>query len=97
MAGGFGPARALAGAGARLSLGWATPAVVGAGPALDPAVAAELGLDPAIDEFDADDVCAATGWPAALACARLGALEIAGVIQRVGGGRFVGSRTRVLT
>ena len=65
--------------------------------ALDPAVAAELGLDPAIDEFDADDVCAATGWPAARACARLGALEIAGAIQRVGGGRFVGSRTRVLT
>jgi DNA processing protein len=80
-----------------VALGWATPTVCGRGPALDPAVAAELGLDPAIDEFDADDVCAATGWPAAQACARLGALEIAGAIQRVGGGRFVGFRTRVLT
>ena len=64
---------------------------------LDPAVAAELGLDPGTDEFTADDVSAATGWAVAEVCARLGALEIAGRIHAVGGGRFVGSRNRVLT
>jgi DNA processing protein len=81
------------------ALGWGAP--VAPGPAgsgrLDPLVAAELGLDPATDDFDADDVSAATGWPPARVCARLGALEIAGRIQRVGGGRFVGSANRVVT
>jgi predicted Rossmann fold nucleotide-binding protein DprA/Smf involved in DNA uptake len=42
-------------------------------------------------------VATATGWPPGLVCAKLGALEIAGRIQRVGGGRYVGSRNRVLT
>ena len=82
-----------------VALGWAAP-VGAAGPAaptLDPVAAAELGLDPRTDEFTADDVAAATGWPVAEVCARLGALEIAGRIQRIGGGRFVGSRNRVLT
>ncbi len=81
------------------ALGWAAPAAAGpdAAPMLDPEVAAELGLDPRTDEFTADDVSAATGWAVAEVCARLGALEIAGRIQRGGGGRFVGSRNRVLT
>jgi DNA processing protein len=81
------------------ALGWcrpATPAAAG-GHRLDPALAAELGLDPDTDEFDADDVSAATGWPPSRVCAKLGALEIAGRIQRVAGGRFVGSGNRVLT
>ncbi len=82
------------------ALGWAAPtgaAGPDAAPMLDPAVAAELGLDPGTDEFTADDVSAATGWAVAEVCARLGALEIAGRIHRGGGGRFVGSRNRVLT
>jgi DNA processing protein len=80
------------------ALGWEGAAANGAAPAaLDPAVAAELRLDPGMEDFDADDVAAATGWPPGLVCAKLGALEIAGRIQRVGGGRYVGSRNRVLT
>lgn len=64
---------------------------------LDPAVAAELGLEPGLEDFDADEVAAATGWSPGRVCAKLGALEIAGRILRIGGGRYVGSRTRVLT
>ncbi len=80
------------------ALGWGGCGRHGAPPAaLDPAVAAELRLDPGLEDFDADDVAAATGWPPGLVCARLGALEIAGRIHRVGGGRYVGSRNRVLT
>ena len=82
------------------ALGWAAPAGTGGpggAPMLDPAAAAELGLDPRTDEFTADDVSAATGWAVSEVCARLGALEIAGRITRIGGGRFVGSRNRVLT
>ena len=83
-----------------VALGWAAPSVPPGRWRLRrsiPTLAAELGLDPRTDEFTADDVAAATGWPVAEVCARLGALEIAGRIQRIGGGRFVGSRNRVLT
>jgi DNA processing protein len=79
------------------ALGW-TGGEDAPGPvALDPAVVAELGLPPGLDDFDADDVAAATGWSPGLVCAKLGALEISGRIQRIGGGRYVASRNRVLT
>ncbi len=83
-----------------IALGWAEPnASGGVAPAsgLDPALAADLGLDPATDDFGPDDVARATHWPLAVVAAKLGALEISGRIQRIGGGRFVGLRTRVLT
>ena len=82
------------------ALGWGDVAgsATNRGPTtLDPAVAAELGLDPGLEDFDADEIAAATGWSSGLVCAKLGALEIAGRIHRVGGGRYVGSRNRVLT
>ncbi|MGE0359166.1 MAG: DNA-processing protein DprA [Vicinamibacterales bacterium] len=82
------------------ALGWASPdATPGApaGPALDPALAAELGLPPGTDDFGPDDVAAGTGWTLAEVGARLGVLEISGRISRIAGGRFVGSRNRVLT
>jgi DNA processing protein len=81
------------------ALGWAEASQISAAPktTLDPALAAELGLDPTTDEFDADDVCAATGCSGAQAGAKLGALEISGRIRRIPGGRFVGSGNRVLT
>ena len=81
------------------ALGWATPAAGGR-----PAAAARSRRWPPNSASirrptsSTPTTCAAaTGWPAARVCARLGALEIAGAIQRVGGGRFVGSRNRVLT
>ncbi|MBL8136305.1 MAG: DNA-protecting protein DprA [Acidobacteria bacterium] len=64
---------------------------------LEAAVARELGLDPSADDFSADEVAVATGWPMARVNARLAALEIEGRVQRIGGGRFMGSRNRVLT
>jgi DNA processing protein len=79
------------------ALGWTGGRDAPAPAALDPAVAAELGLPPALDDFDADDVAAATGWSPGLVCAKLGALEISGRIQRIGGGRYVTVRNRVLT
>jgi DNA processing protein len=81
-----------------VAMGWDGPAAARRDAAtLDPAVAAELGLEPGTDEFGADEVCAATGWSPGRAAARLGALEIAGRIQRLPGGRFGGFRIRVLT
>jgi len=82
------------------ALGWAWPDARPAkatGPALDPALAAELGLEPGTDDFGPDEVAAGTGWTAAEVGARLGGLEISGRISRIAGGRFVGSRNRVLT
>ncbi|MGD9902451.1 MAG: DNA-processing protein DprA [Vicinamibacterales bacterium] len=82
-----------------IALGWAAPtAPSGSLPAaLDPAVAAELGLDPGTEDFGPDQVAAATGWPLAQVGARLGVLEISGRISRLPGGRYMGSRNRVLT
>lgn len=81
-----------------VALGWqardATPRHEG--PALDPAVARELGLEATADDFSAEEIAVATGWSIARVNARIGALELAGAIQRVGGGRFKGTRTRVL-
>lgn len=81
------------------ALGWLPDAVrqsrIRAG--LVHAVARELGLDASADSFSADEVVVATGWPMARVNARLAALEIEGRVQRIGGGRFMGSRTRVLT
>jgi len=81
------------------ALGWLAPDAPrrGVRPALEPAVARELGLDPAAEEFSADEVGLATGWPMARVNVRLGTLELEGRIERIGGGRFMGSRTRVLT
>lgn len=64
---------------------------------LELAVARELGLEPTASDFSADEVAVATGWPMARVNSRLAALEIEGRIQRIGGGRFMGSRNRVLT
>lgn len=80
-------------------LGW-LPAETprrGARPILEPSLARELGLDPAVDDFSADEVAAATSWPMARVNSRLGTLELEGRIERIGGGRFQGSRNRVLT
>jgi DNA processing protein len=82
------------------ALGWAPPDGAPAppsAPALDPALAAELGLEPGTDDFGPDEVAAGTGWTPAQVGARLGVLEISGRISRIAGGRFVGSRNRVLT
>ena len=65
--------------------------------ALEPALARELGLEPSAADFSVDEVAVATGWPMARVNARLATLEIEGRIQRIGGGRFMGSRNRVLT
>lgn len=65
-------------------------------PALDPALARELGLEPTVDDFSVDDVVTGTGWPISRVNARLAALELDGVIQRIGGGRFQGTQNRVL-
>lgn len=54
---------------------------------------AHLGQLPETADFTIDDVAALTGAPAQLVLSRLLDLELAGRIQRVGGGRFV----RVLT
>ena len=79
-------------------LGWADPdpARPGARAALDPALARELGIDPTADDFSADEVATATGWSISRANTRLAALELEGRIQRIGGGRFLGGRNRVL-
>lgn len=80
-------------------LGWAErpPAAGVPGPGLAPDLAAELGLEPTTEDFSADEVGAATGRPIAAVSARLAALEIEGRIHRIGGGRFMATRNRVLT
>ena len=79
-------------------LGWAPPRAAGpVAPGLTLELAAELGLDATVEDFSTDEVVAATGRPIAAISARLGALEVEGRIQRIGGGRFMGSRNRVLT
>lgn len=65
-------------------------------PPLDADIARELGLDAMVEDFSADEVAVATGWPIARVNARLAVLEVEEKIQRVGGGRFRGTRTRVL-
>jgi len=42
-------------------------------------------------------VAALTGWVMARVNSRLAGLEVEGRIERIGGGRFRGRRTRVLT
>jgi DNA processing protein len=83
------------------ALGWLGPAGGSASaqgpPGLAPDLARELGLDATVADFSVDEVALATGWPVARVNARLTALELAGRIQRVGGGRFRGCRTRMLT
>jgi DNA processing protein len=79
-------------------LGWAPRVAAGPGACrLAPDLAAELGLEPTVEDFSTDEVVVATGRPIAAISARLGALEVEGRIQRIGGGRFMGSRNRVLT
>ena len=68
----------------------------GGRPALEPALARELGLEPTADDFSADDVVTGTGWPISRVNARLAALELDGKIQRIGGARFRGTQNRVL-
>ncbi|MEP7118511.1 MAG: DNA-processing protein DprA, partial [Acidobacteriota bacterium] len=82
-----------------VELGWASPrpANRGATCPLGSELAAELGLEPSTEDFSTDEVSAATGGPIAAITARLGALEIDGRIQRIGGGRFMATRNRVLT
>ena len=79
-------------------LGWGdrTGGRAAAGATLDPAVARELGLDQAADDFSADEVAVTTGWAISRVNSRLAVLEIDGKIQRIGGGRYRGTRTRVL-
>jgi DNA processing protein len=79
-------------------LGWG-PRVAARAPAmpLAPDLAAELGLEPTVEDFSTDEVAVATGRPIAAITARLGALEVEGRIQRIGGGRFMGCQNRVLT
>lgn len=81
-----------------VELGWRPAAAVrrGLGPGLDAGVARELGLDPTAEDFSSDEVGLATGWPISRVNTRLAALEVAGAIQRIGGGRFRGTRNRVL-
>jgi DNA processing protein len=83
------------------ALGWLGPAGGSTSPqgppGLAPDLARELGLDATVADFSVDEVALATGWPVARVNARLTALELAGRIQRVGGGRFRGCRTRMLT
>lgn len=79
-------------------LGWEERRGDQAGPVPLPAeLAGELGLDPDTEDFSTDEVVAATGLPIAAITARFGALELAGRIQRIGGGRFMAVRNRVLT
>ncbi len=82
-----------------VELGWAQrPAAPGgAAGGLPPDLAAELGLEPAAEDFSTDEVAAATGRPIAAISAHLAALEIDGRIHRIGGGRFMATRNRVLT
>lgn len=81
------------------ALGWQDPATAARGSAragLPPDIARELGLEPRIDDFSADEVAVATGWPIHRVSARLTALEVQGIIQKIGSGRFRGCRTRML-
>ncbi len=79
-------------------LGWAVrPSHSKPSTGLAPDLAAELGLEAAVEDFSMDEVAVATGRPIAAISARFGALEIEGRIQRIGGGRFMGSQNRVLT
>lgn len=81
-----------------VALGWKTPETAAAGgiAPLEPALARELGLEPTVEDFSADEVAAATGWTISRTISRLSALEVDGRIQRIGGGRFQSVRTRVL-
>ncbi len=92
-------ARLVEGAGDVLAeLGWAVrPSHGKSSTGLDPDLAAELGLEPAVEDFSMDEVASATGRPIPAISALLGALEIEGRIQRIGGGRFMGRQNRVLT
>ena len=82
------------------ALGWLAPDARRSRvrPALEPAVARELGLDPTVGRFlgrRGGGGHRAGRWPASTP--GWAALEIEGRIQRIGGGRFMGSRNRVLT
>ena len=92
-------ARLVEGAGDVLAeLGWAPrPSRRPSSTSLAPDLAAELGLEPSAEDFSMDEVAVATGRPIAAISARFGALEMEGRIQRIGGGRFMGSQNRVLT
>ncbi len=92
-------ARLVEGAGDVLAeLGWtSSPSAGSPSLLLAPDLAAELGLEPAVEDFSMDEVAEATGRPIAAISARFVALEIAGRIQRIGGGRFMGTQNRVLT
>ena len=79
------------------ALGWATPAGVAGGPALDPPWPRNSASIPTTDEFDADDVCGRHRLAAAHACATAGRPRDRRRDPAIGGGRFVGSRNRVLT
>ena len=48
-------------------------------------------------EFTVDDMAAQTGEPTSVVLARLLELELSGIIQRIGSGRFVRVRGRMLT
>ena len=79
-------------------LSWAPRVAAGPGTTgLPPELADELGLERGVEDFSTDEVVAATGKPIAAISARLGALEVEGRIQRIGGGRFMGGQNRVLT
>lgn len=81
-----------------VALGWKAPhaATPGGVPPLEPSLARELGLEPTVEDFSADEVATATGWTISRTNSRLAALEVDGRIQRIGGGRFQATRTRVL-
>lgn len=81
-----------------VALGWkaAETATPGGVAPLEPSLARELGLEPTVEDFSADEVAAATGWAISRTNSRLAALELDGRIQRIGGGRFQALRTRVL-
>lgn len=82
------------------ALGWQDPAASAARRSvqarLPPDIARELGLEPRVEDFSADEVAVATGWPIHRVSARLTVLEVQGIIQKIGNGRFKGCRTRVL-
>lgn len=93
-------ARLVEGAGDVLAeLGWGERPLGAPGPeaGVPSALAAELGLETGAEDFSADEVVAATGRPIAAISARLATLEVEGRIRRIGGGRFMATRNRVLT
>lgn len=62
-----------------------------------PQAAAASGDSPELVEFTLDDVVSASGDPAQVVLARLLKEEVAGQIRRIGSGRFLRVRPRVLT